>query len=106
MAKTMATHILLYVQLIAFVFCGPLPPYHLKCERSLAGLEQDQLKEVHKQATVTTDNFNPLLSWTIQHTGKYRHCLNLVATLLKLVIPLYRLISVSESISSDTVRAS
>ena len=69
MAKTLATHILLYLQLITLVFCDPLPPYHLKCEKSLAGLKQEQLEEVHRLATVTTDNSNPLLSWTIQHTG-------------------------------------
>ena len=69
MSKHLAAHILLYLQLTSFVFCGPLPPNHLKCERSLAGLKQEQLEEVHRQATVTTDNPNPLLSWNIQHTG-------------------------------------
>lgn len=70
MSKHLAAHILFYLQLTNYVFCGPLPPNHLKCERSLAGLKQEQLEEVHKQATVTTDNPNPLLSWNIQHTGK------------------------------------
>ena len=72
MAKNTAAHILLYLQLIGLAFCGPLPPYNLKCERSLAGLKQEQLKEVHTQATVATDNPNPLLSWTTQHTGTYK----------------------------------
>ena len=61
--------ILLFMQLIHLAVGRPLPPYHLKCERSLVGLKQEQLKEVHRQATVATDNPKPLLSWTIQHTG-------------------------------------
>ena len=69
MATNLAAYILFYLQLVNLVFCGPLPPYNLKCERSLAGLKQEQLKEVHRHATVATDSPNPLLSWTIQHTG-------------------------------------
>ena len=65
----MALYALLFMQLVSLAIGDPLPPYHLKCERTLAGLKQDQLKEVHRQATVAIDNPNPLLSWTIQHTG-------------------------------------
>ena len=44
----------LFMQLVYSALGGPLPPYHLKCERSLAGVRQDQLKEVHRLATVTS----------------------------------------------------
>ena len=102
----LVTHILLYLQLITFVFCGPLPPYHLKCERSLAGLQQEQLKEVHRLATVATDNSNPLLSWTIQHTGIYVNLTQFKLYYSNALIILYRSISDSKGISSDVVGAS
>ena len=60
---------LFFVHLVHLAVSGPFPPYHLKCERSLVGLDREQLKEVHRQATIATDNPTPLLSWTIQHTG-------------------------------------
>lgn len=70
MAKAFTVIVALcFMQLVYLVAGGPLPPYHLKCERSLVGLRQEQLTEVHRQATVVTDNPTPLLSWTIQHTG-------------------------------------
>ena len=60
---------LFLMHLVHLAASGPLPPYHLMCERSLVGLNRQQLKEVHRQATLATDNPTPLLSWTIQHTG-------------------------------------
>ena len=65
----MELYVLLFLQLVYSAFGGPLPPCNLKCERSLSGVRQDQLEEVHRLATVATDNTNPLLSWTVTHTG-------------------------------------
>ena len=67
--STAAVWCLLFMQFVYVAVCGPLSPFHLKCERSLAGLTQEQLTEVHRQASVSTDNPTPRLSWTIQHTG-------------------------------------
>lgn len=70
MARSLtALKILLFLHLAFLAASRPLPPYHLKCERSLVGLKEHQLKEVHKVATIAIDNPNPLLSWTLQHTG-------------------------------------
>ena len=60
----------LFLLPISFVAGGPLPPYNLKCEGNLVGLDSEQLKHLSMHRLLGTDNPYPFLSWTVAHTDR------------------------------------
>ena len=48
----------------------PLPPYNLKCEGNLVGLDTEQLQRLHTHRLLGTGNPNPVLSWTLADTER------------------------------------
>ena len=68
MAALSSTLILLAV--LSYVQGGPLPPYNLKCQGNHVGLSVEKLQNLNKHKLFSTDNPNPILSWTIAHTER------------------------------------
>jgi hypothetical protein len=59
--------------LLAAVSCvlgGPLPPYNLKCQGNHVGLSEEKLQNLNKHKLFSTDNPNPMFSWTVAHTER------------------------------------
>ena len=55
---------------LSYAAAGPLPPYNLKCQGNLVGVDADRLKQLHKHRLFGTENPNPVLSWTVAHTER------------------------------------
>ena len=53
-----------------YVQGGPLPPYNLRCQGNYVGLSAARLQHLNTHKLFSTDNPNPVLSWTLSHTDR------------------------------------
>ena len=64
------SEVVIFLVTVSLSIGGPLPPYHLKCQGALVGLNQQRLQQLERQKLVATDNPQPILSWTLDHTER------------------------------------
>ena len=61
---------LILLAVASSVIGGPLPPYSLKCQGNHVGLSVEKLQNLNKHKLFSTDNPNPIFSWTVAHTER------------------------------------
>ena len=69
---TMATlsSVVILLAIASYAIGGPLPPYNLKCQGNHVGLSVEKLQNLNKHKLFSTDNPNPIFSWTVAHTKR------------------------------------